>query len=160
MLGLKIEDLVIAVGDKEVEEEVKRLQEDVKKWDEEINENLTIRELEEEIKNTKKEFDDLVKEIHRLRDENATGIDVERENLRIMLKDITGHNEQLEKDINDLTEKLESAREEETKLKDELYIAKNEAASASVRQESQSESWSQLRSGKGELTVSCYTSAA
>merc|ERR1712098_723967 len=143
--GLKIEDLVIAVG--EVEEEVKKLQEDVKKWDDEVNESLTIRELEEEIKNTWEEFDDLVNEIHKLRDDNATGIDIERENLGLMLKDITGHNEKLERDLKDLTEDLERAREDEKKLKEELNIAKNEAVS--LRQESQSDSWSQLRNGKG-----------
>merc|ERR1712098_748726 len=138
--GLKVEDLVIAVGEEEVEKEVKKLQEDVKKWDDEVNESLTVRELE-------KEIDDLVNEIHKLRDDNATGIDIERENLGLMLKDITGHNEKLERDLKDLTEDLERAREDEKKLKEELNIAKNEAVS--LRQESQSDSWSQLRNGKG-----------
>ena len=124
--GLKVEDIVVAVGEKEIEEQIKKLEGSKAALEEDRLERLTVIEMKEEIKRNREEFEKVVKEIHALRDEQATSISVECDNLGVMLKDITGHCEKLEQEVKHFTEELVRAKEEETKLKEELYIAKNE----------------------------------
>ena len=124
--GLKVEDIVVAVGEKEIEEQIKKLEKSKAALEEDRLERLTVREMKEEIRRNREEFEKVVKEIHALRDEQATSISVECDNLSVMLKDITDRCEEMEKDVKHFTEELVRAKEEETKLKEELYIAKND----------------------------------
>ena len=124
--GLKVEDIVVALGEKEIEEQIKKLEGSKAALEEDRLERLTVKEMKEEIRRNREEFEKVVKEIHALRDEQATSISVECDNLGVMLKDITGHCEKLEQEVKHFTEELVRAKEEETKLKEELYIAKNE----------------------------------
>merc|ERR1711915_369773 len=105
------------------------------------------KEMKEEIRKNREEFERVVKEIHVLRDEQATSVSVEFDNLGVMLKDITGHCEKLEKEVKHFTEELSRAKEEETKLKEELYIAKNEKQIQLDK--SRAGAWNELRDGKG-----------
>ena len=124
--GLNVEDVVVAVGDKEVEEQIKKLEKSKAAVEEDRLERMGVKEMQEEIRRNKEEFELVVKQIHELRDNQATSVSVEYDNLGIMLKDITEHCERLEKEMKMFTEELERAKEQEAKLKDELYIAKNE----------------------------------
>ena len=124
--GLKVEDIVVAVGEKEIEEQIKKLEGSKAALEEDRLERLTVKEMKEEIKRNREEFEKVVKEIHALRDEQATSISVECDNLGVMLEDITGHCEKLEQEVKHFTEELVWAKDEEAKLKEELYIAKNE----------------------------------
>ena len=145
--GLKVEDIVVAVGEKEVEEQIKQLEKSKANLEADRLERLTVKEMKEEIRKNKEEFEKVVKEIHALRDEQATSISVECDNLGVMLKDITGHCEKLENEVKHFTEELVRAKEEETKLKEELNIAKNEKQTQ--WEKSRSGASNELRDGKG-----------
>ena len=145
--GLKVEDIVVAVGEKEVEEQIKQLEKSKANLEADRLERLTVKEMKEEIRRNKEEFEKVVKEIHALRDEQATSISVECDNLGVMLKDITGHCEKLEKEVKHFTEELVRAKEEETKLKEELNIAKKEKQTQ--WEKSRSGASNDLKDGKG-----------
>ncbi len=145
--GLKVEDIVVAVGEKEVEEQIKKLEKSKATLEEDRIQRLTVKEMQEEIKRNREEFEKVLNEIHDLRDEQATSVSVECDNLGVMLKDITGHCEKLEKEVKHFTEELARAKEEEAKLKEELHIAKNEKQIQWDK--SRSGAWNELRDGKG-----------
>ena len=149
--GLNVEDIVVAVGEKEVEEQIKKLEKSKATLEEDRLQRLTVKEMQEEIKRNREEFEKVLKEIHDLRDEQATSVSVECDNLGVMLKDITGHCEKLEKEVIHFTEELARAKEEEAKLKEELYIAKNEKQIQLDK--SRSGAWNELRDGKGAKSM-------
>ena len=148
---LSIDQVVVAVGDKEIKEHIKALEADNDALDEELLEKMSPKELKDEIAKYKQEFDEVVADILKMKEENSSGIDVECENLAVMLKDILGHNAKMENDLITLTEELEKAKENESKLKEELHIVRNDAAIE--RQKSQAEDWNNLRNGKGAPTM-------
>ena len=149
--GLNVEDIVVAVGEKEVKEQIKKLEKSKATLEEDRLQRLTVKEMQEEIKRNREEFEKVLKEIHDLRDEQATSVSVECDNLGVMLKDITGHCEKLEKEVVHFTEELARAKEEEAKLKEELYIAKNEKQIQLDK--SRSGAWNELRDGKGAKSM-------
>ena len=149
--GLKVEDVVVAVGDKEVEEQIKKLEQSKAALEEDRLKRMGVKEMREEIRRNEEEFELVVKQIHELRDDQATNVSVECDNLAIMLKDITEHCEQMEKDMKMFTEDLERAKEEEAKLKDELYIAKNERQTQVDK--SRAAAFYELRDGKGASSM-------
>ena len=135
--GLKIEDIIVAIGEKEIEKEIERLEEHKAKLEEEKKERLSLKEIKDEIKQRKEEFANIVKEINDMKDQHNSGIDSECENLAMMLKDIVGHNEYLEKEFKRLTEELEQAKKDEEKMKEDLVIARNNHA---IEQEKRNQS--------------------
>ena len=64
--GLKIEDIIVAIGEKEIEKEIGRLEEHKAKLEEEKKERLSLKEIKDEIKQRKEEFANIVKEINDL----------------------------------------------------------------------------------------------
>ena len=143
--SVDIDDIVKAVGEKEVQEEIKKLESHKNELDEEKLQRMSIKELEDEIKKVKEEFDVVVKEMFEMREKSAATGAVECDNLAIMLKDIIGHNAKLENDCQHYTEELEKAKQEERELREKIYIAKNEKDAEMVKKNGGT--WEALRNG-------------
>ena len=145
--GLRVEDVVVAVREEDVEEQVKKMQEQKSHLEEEKVEKMEVMEMQKLLKKCKDEFEDVMKEINKLRDEQINTVNTECENLGCMLKDLTGHIDKMEKEMSHLTEELERAKMEEVKLKEELYIAKNDRQADLDK--AQASNWAELRNGRG-----------
>ena len=69
--GLNVEDVVVAVGDKEVEEQIKKLEQSKAALEEDRLMRMGVKEMQEEIRRNEEEFELVVKHIHKLRDDQA-----------------------------------------------------------------------------------------
>ena len=118
--GLRVEDVVVAVREEDVEEQVKKLQEQKSQLEEGKAEKMEVKDMQKILKTCKEEFEDVMNEINELRDEQINTVNTESENLGCMLKDLTGHIDKMEKEMSHLTEEFERAKMEEVKLKKEL----------------------------------------
>ena len=124
--GLDVKDVVKAVGKEEIEQEIKKLEAQKSDLDMEKIERMSVKELQEEIKNTKEEYDKVVSEMHEMREKHYASSNVECENLSLMLKDIISYNEKLEKDVKHFTEELEKVKAQDKELREKIYIAMKE----------------------------------
>ena len=142
--NLKIEDIVKPIGEKELKErgeKLKKEKEDLLKKD---DENATIQELVEEVKKSKEEYENVMKEIQMMRQEQVGGIEETCEIMHTMCVDITGYVKKVEQNIKEMEEEKIRAAESEQKLREELHIARNEEAR---------NSWADLRKGEGATSM-------
>ena len=132
--NIKIEDIVVAVGDKEIEEEIKNLTELKNKMEDEVQQCRTMKEMTEEVEKLHEEFDQIMADMQEIRN-----VQVEEQGgdkllyIRKMIDAISAEVEVNEKKQSQLNEDIEKAVETEKKLKEDLHIAKNEQA---IRNES------------------------
>ena len=140
---LTVESVVTPIGEKEVEEEVKRLLEERESI---LNDkgSLAIGELDKEVKKSKAKFKEVMKEMGEMRKQQVGGIAEACENMETMCLDVGGYVKKVEQHIKELEEELESAQESQKKLREELQIAKNDEVK---------KSWSELRNGEGASSM-------
>eukprot|EP00092_Neocalanus_flemingeri_P024501 GFUD01026569.1.p1 GENE.GFUD01026569.1~~GFUD01026569.1.p1 ORF type:complete len:229 (-),score=74.20 GFUD01026569.1:194-829(-) len=142
--NLTIDKVVTPIGEKEVEQEVKRLREDRDRLMRKDEGCLVTEELESEVKKSKTEIDEVMKEIRVMREQQIGGIAEACENLETMCLDVSGYVKNVEQAIKDLEEELERAQGSQTKLREDLQIAKNEEVK---------KSWGGLRNGEGAASM-------
>ena len=142
--NLTVADVVTPIGDKEVEEEVKRLKEERDRLMRKDDGIWATEELEKEVKKSKAEFDNVMKDMNVMRGQQIGGIGEACENLETMCLDVGGYVKKVEKIINELEEELLRAQESQTKLREELQIAKNDEVK---------KSWGELRNGEGATSM-------
>ena len=126
--NLTIEDIVTPIGEKELEEEVKRLKEEKEQLMIKDGKNVGIEELEKEVKKSKEEYEVVMKEMQKMRQQQVGGIEEACENMKTMCLDVAGYVKKVEQNIKDIGEERDRAQESQKKLKEELQIAKNEEA--------------------------------
>ena len=124
--GLEVKDIVKAIGKEEIEKEVQKLEAQKNDLDLDKVERMSVKELQDEIKNVKAEYEKVVAEMHEMREKHHASSNIEVDNLSIMLKDIVSYNEKLEKDVKHFTEELDRVKIQEKELKEKIYIARNE----------------------------------
>ena len=143
--NIKMEDVIIAVGDKEIEEEIRRLTELKDKLEDEGKDLLSAKEMIEEIEKCYEEFDKTMADMKRMRnDQLKVGGGVKCEMMREMLREISGQVDENETKEKNLLRDIEIATETEKKLKEDLHIAKNKLAIAQDARRKELE-----RKGKG-----------
>ena len=127
--NIKMEDVIIAVGETEIEEKIRSLTELKDKLEDEEEELLSVKEMTEEIERCYEEFDQTLADMKRMRNEQlkASG-GVKCEMMRDMLREISGQVEENEQKEKQLLKDIEIGAETEKKLKEELYMAKNQLA--------------------------------
>jgi len=138
--NLTVEDIVKPIGEKELEEEVKRLKEEKEMLLKKDEESLATEELEEEIKKSKVEYENVMKDMQMMRQQQVGGIEETCEIMHTMCLDVGGYVKKVEQNIKDLEEEKERAQESLKKLREDLQIAKNEEVKSS---------WADLRNGEG-----------
>ena len=88
--------------------------------------SLAIGELDKEVKKSKAEFEEVMKEMGEMKKQQVGGIAETSENMETMCLDVGGYVKKVEQHIKELEEELESAQESQNKLREELQIAKND----------------------------------
>ena len=143
--NIKMEDVFIAVGDKEIEEEIRSLTELKDKLEDEQRDLMSVREMSEEIEKCYEEFDQTLADMKRMRKEQLQdGGGAKCEMMREMLREISGQVDENEVKEQNILKDIEIAVETEKKLKEELHIAKNKLAIAQDARRKELE-----RKGKG-----------
>ena len=69
--NLKIEDIVKPIGEKELKEKVDKLRKEKEDLLKKDDQSATIQELEKELKKSKNEYEDVMKEIQKMRQEQV-----------------------------------------------------------------------------------------
>ena len=125
--NIKMEDVIIAVGDEEIEKEIRSLRELKDKLEDEDKDLLSVKEMTEEIEKCYEEFDKILADMKRMRNEQLkVGGGVKCEMMRDMLREMSGQVDENEQKEQNFLKDIEIATETEKKLKEELHIAKNE----------------------------------
>ena len=140
--NLKIEDIVIAVGDEEIEEEIKNLTKLKTKLEDEVQEFRTMKEMTEEIEKLYEEFDQIMDDMKKLRK-------VQREeqggdkliHIREKVDEISAQVEANEQKEIQLSQDIEKAVAAEKKLKEDLHIARNEQAIRNAGNNKRENNW-------------------
>ena len=123
--NLKFKDVVIAVGDKEIQEEIRNRTE-LKDKLEEIQGVQTVKEMKEEIEKHRDDFDQIMEDMEKMRYDQIQ--EHGRDKLRIirrMIDDISSQVEEKKQTEANIVQEIEEAVECEKKLKEDLHIAKN-----------------------------------
>ena len=129
--NMKMEDVIIAVGDQEIEEEIRSLTEIKDKLEDEQKDLLSVREMTEEIDRNYEEFDQIMADMKRMRNEQLQDCGGAKcEMMREMLREVSGQVDENETKEKNLLRDIEIATETEKKLKEDLHIAKNKLAIA------------------------------
>ena len=129
--NMKMEDVIIAVGDQEIEEEIRSLTVMKDKLEDEQKDLMSVREMTEEIDRSYEEFDQIMSDMKRMRNEQLQdGGGAKCEMMREMLREVSGQVDENEKKEKSLLKDIEIATETEKKLKEDLHIAKNKLAIA------------------------------
>ena len=138
--NIKIEDVVIAVGEEEIEEEIRSLTEMKDKLEDENKDLMSLAEMSEEIDRCYDEFDQTMADMNRMRNkqlQEGGGIKVEM--MRDMLSEVSGQVEEMETKEKNILRDIEIAAESEKKLKEDLHIAKNKLAIAQDKRRRENE---------------------
>jgi hypothetical protein len=141
---LTVDSIVTLVGEKEMEQEVRSLKEERDMLMRKDDATLATDELEKEVMKSKAEFEEVMKEMNLMRQQQVGGIAEACDNMQAMCLDVGGYVKKVEQTIKDLEEELERAQESQKKLREELQIAKNEEVK---------NSWSELRNGEGATSM-------
>eukprot|EP00092_Neocalanus_flemingeri_P025513 GFUD01027661.1.p1 GENE.GFUD01027661.1~~GFUD01027661.1.p1 ORF type:complete len:242 (-),score=97.37 GFUD01027661.1:33-758(-) len=142
--NLTVAQVVTPIGDKEVEQEVKKLKEERDRLLRKDEGSAIIEDLEREVKKSKADFEKVMKEMSVMRQQQMGGIAEACENIEEMCRNVEGYVKKVEQTIKDLEEELERAQESQKKLREELQIAKNEEVK---------KSWAELRNGEGAASM-------
>ena len=125
--NIKMEDVIIAVGETEIEEKIRSLTELKDKLEDEEEDLLSVKEMTEEIDKCYEEFDKILADMKRMRNEQLkVGGGVKCEMMRDMLREMSGQVDENEQKEQNFLKDIEIATETEKKLKEQLHIAKNE----------------------------------
>ena len=129
--NIKMEEVIIAVGDEEIEEEIRSLTEMKDKLEDEQKDLMSVREMTEEIERSYEEFDQIMADMKKMRNEQLQeGGGAKCEMMREMLREVSGQVDENETKEKSLLKDIEIATETDKKLKEELHIAKNKLAIA------------------------------
>merc|ERR1712142_1162145 len=104
----------------------------------------SVEMLEKELKVSKDEFDNIIKEMHAMRKKQLGGIDGMCDNIKTMCDELRGYIKKVENNIKEMEEELSGAQETQRKLKEEIQISRNQTAQRS---------WADLRNGKGPSSM-------
>ena len=80
------------------------------------------------MKASKEEYENVMKEMQKMRQQQVGGIEEACGNMKTMCLDVAGYVKKVEQNIKDIGEERDRAQESQKKLKEELQIAKNEEA--------------------------------
>merc|ERR1719438_438285 len=111
--NLNIEDIVKPIGEKELKEKIEELQKEKEDLLKEDEERSTIEELIDEIKNSKDEYESVMKEIRMMRQKQVGGIEETCEIMQTMCEDIVTYVKKVEQHIEDLQKEKDTAVESE-----------------------------------------------
>merc|ERR1712192_93531 len=89
--NLIVEDIVKPIGDKQLEEEVKRLKNEKEMLMKKDEESFATEELEEEIKKCKEEYENVMKDMKLMRQQQVGGIEETCEIMNTMCLDVNGY---------------------------------------------------------------------
>ena len=104
-----VDSVVTPVGEKEMEQDVRRLKEEQHMLMRKDDAALATEELEKEVMKSKAEFKEVMKEMNSMRQQQVGGIAEACDNMQAMCLEVGGYVKKVEQTIKDLEEELERA---------------------------------------------------